>query len=92
MPERLYFTDSDEANALIATEPLALLVPGRPAERSGRELGVRRHDVLPGWREGGIGDRRNGQLHEWFIGNRAVLGGVECALDHIHVARQANPA
>ena len=26
MPERLYFTDSDEANALIATEPLALLV------------------------------------------------------------------
>ena len=26
MPERLCFTDSDEANALIATEPLALLV------------------------------------------------------------------
>ena len=26
MPERLYFTDSDEANALIATDPLALLV------------------------------------------------------------------
>jgi uncharacterized HhH-GPD family protein len=26
MPERLYFTDSDEANAMIATEPLALLV------------------------------------------------------------------
>ena len=26
MPERLYFTDSDEANALIAAEPLALLV------------------------------------------------------------------
>lgn len=26
MPDRLYFTDSDEANALIATEPMALLV------------------------------------------------------------------
>jgi uncharacterized HhH-GPD family protein len=26
MPERLYFTESDEANALIATDPLALLV------------------------------------------------------------------
>jgi uncharacterized HhH-GPD family protein len=26
MPERLYFTDSDEANAMIAAEPLALLV------------------------------------------------------------------
>src|SRR5204863_120033 len=26
MPERLYFTDSDEANALIATDPMALLV------------------------------------------------------------------
>src|SRR3954462_6253845 len=26
MPDRLYFTDSDEANALIATDPLALVV------------------------------------------------------------------
>ena len=26
MPDRLYFTDSDEANQLIATDPLALLV------------------------------------------------------------------
>lgn len=26
MPDRLYFTDSDEANELIATEPMALLV------------------------------------------------------------------
>jgi uncharacterized HhH-GPD family protein len=26
MPDRLYFTDSDEANALIATDPLALLI------------------------------------------------------------------
>jgi uncharacterized HhH-GPD family protein len=26
MPDRLYFTDSDEANALIASDPLALLV------------------------------------------------------------------
>jgi uncharacterized HhH-GPD family protein len=26
VPERLYFTDSDEANALIATDPLALVV------------------------------------------------------------------
>ncbi|MBV9197219.1 MAG: DNA repair protein [Solirubrobacterales bacterium] len=26
MPERLYFTESDEANALIATDPLALLI------------------------------------------------------------------
>ena len=26
MPERLYFTESDEANAMIATDPLALLV------------------------------------------------------------------
>jgi uncharacterized HhH-GPD family protein len=26
VPDRLYFTDSDEANALIATDPLALLV------------------------------------------------------------------
>src|SRR4051794_11856638 len=26
MPDRLYFTDSDEANALIATDPMALLV------------------------------------------------------------------
>jgi uncharacterized HhH-GPD family protein len=26
MPERLYFTDSDEANALIAQDPMALLV------------------------------------------------------------------
>ena len=26
MPERLYFTDSDEANALIATDPMALLI------------------------------------------------------------------
>jgi uncharacterized HhH-GPD family protein len=26
VPERLYFTDSDEANALIATDPMALLV------------------------------------------------------------------
>ncbi len=26
MPDRLYFTDSDEANALIAAEPMALLV------------------------------------------------------------------
>ncbi|MGO9322293.1 MAG: HhH-GPD-type base excision DNA repair protein [Solirubrobacteraceae bacterium] len=26
MPERLYFTDSDEANALLASEPMALLI------------------------------------------------------------------
>jgi len=26
MPDRLYFTDSDEANALIATNPMALLI------------------------------------------------------------------
>jgi len=26
MPDRLYFTDSDEANALIATDPVALLI------------------------------------------------------------------
>ena len=26
MPSRLYFTDSDEANALIATDPMALLI------------------------------------------------------------------
>jgi uncharacterized HhH-GPD family protein len=26
VPERLYFTDSDEANALIATDPMALLI------------------------------------------------------------------
>ena len=26
MPDRLYFTDSDEANALIATDPMALLI------------------------------------------------------------------
>src|SRR6267378_1101999 len=26
MPDRLYFTDSDEANELIATDPMALLV------------------------------------------------------------------
>ena len=26
MPDRLYFTDSDEANALIAADPMALLV------------------------------------------------------------------
>ena len=26
MADRLYFTDSDEANALIASDPLALLV------------------------------------------------------------------
>ena len=26
MPDRLYFTDSDEANALIATDPMALLL------------------------------------------------------------------
>ena len=26
MPDRLYFTESDEANALIATDPMALLV------------------------------------------------------------------
>src|SRR5215210_7222038 len=26
MPERLYFTESDEANALIASDPMALLV------------------------------------------------------------------
>ncbi len=26
MPDRLHFTDSDEANALIASDPLALLV------------------------------------------------------------------
>lgn len=26
MPDRLYFTDSDDANALIATDPMALLV------------------------------------------------------------------
>lgn len=26
MPNRLYFTDSDEANALIATDPMALLI------------------------------------------------------------------
>jgi hypothetical protein len=26
VPDRLYFTDSDEANELIATDPLALLV------------------------------------------------------------------
>jgi uncharacterized HhH-GPD family protein len=26
MPERLYFTDSDEANKLIATDPMALLI------------------------------------------------------------------
>jgi hypothetical protein len=25
MPDRLYFTDSDEANAPIATDPMALL-------------------------------------------------------------------
>ncbi len=26
MPDRLYFTDSDEANALVATDPMALLI------------------------------------------------------------------
>src|SRR6185312_12643141 len=26
MPDRLYFTDSDESNALIASDPMALLV------------------------------------------------------------------
>ncbi|MBV9002125.1 MAG: DNA repair protein, partial [Solirubrobacterales bacterium] len=26
MPERLHFTDSDAANALIATDPMALLI------------------------------------------------------------------
>ena len=26
MPDRLYFTDSDEANALLATDPMALLI------------------------------------------------------------------
>ena len=26
MPDRLYFTDSDEANALIAKDPMALLI------------------------------------------------------------------
>ncbi len=26
MPDRLYFTDSDEANELIASDPMALLV------------------------------------------------------------------
>src|SRR6478609_9215542 len=26
MPDRLYFTDSDESNALIATDPMALLI------------------------------------------------------------------
>ena len=26
MPDRLYFTESDEANALIATDPMALLI------------------------------------------------------------------
>src|SRR5277367_2259039 len=26
MPERLYFTESDEANALLATDPMALLI------------------------------------------------------------------
>jgi hypothetical protein len=26
VPDRLYFTDSDEANALIATNPTALLI------------------------------------------------------------------
>ena len=26
MPDRLYFTDSDEANALIATDPMALMI------------------------------------------------------------------
>ena len=26
MPDRLHFTDSDEANALIASDPMALLV------------------------------------------------------------------
>jgi uncharacterized HhH-GPD family protein len=26
VPDRLYFTDSDDANALIATDPMALLV------------------------------------------------------------------
>ncbi|HWF31931.1 MAG TPA: hypothetical protein VG188_05170 [Solirubrobacteraceae bacterium] len=26
MPDRLYFTDSDEANELIASDPMALLI------------------------------------------------------------------
>jgi len=26
MPDRLYFTDPDEANALIASDPMALLI------------------------------------------------------------------
>ena len=26
VPDRLYFTDSDEANKLIATDPMALLI------------------------------------------------------------------
>jgi hypothetical protein len=26
MPDRLYFTDSDQANALIASDPMALLI------------------------------------------------------------------
>jgi hypothetical protein len=26
MPERLYFTDSDEANVLLASDPMALLI------------------------------------------------------------------
>jgi hypothetical protein len=26
VPDRLYFTDSDEANALLASDPMALLI------------------------------------------------------------------
>jgi hypothetical protein len=26
MPDRLYFTDSDEANALLAADPMAMLI------------------------------------------------------------------
>jgi len=29
MPDRLYFTDSDEANELIASDPMALLIGSR---------------------------------------------------------------
>src|SRR5512140_1052542 len=33
MPDRLYFTDSDEANELIATDPMALLIGFAPDQQ-----------------------------------------------------------
>ena len=62
MPDRLYFTESDEANALIAADPMALLVGFELDQRKQQRAALGEVEVqgLPG-DAGGARDRRHGR-------------------------------